>query len=118
MDRRSQAGVVIVIGVLMVLLALLADTLGIGHAGFGWKRGVLLAAGVVVVAIGAWLALPPADERAASGGTADPAAEPPAPDSEPASVEQELTGGDRDRTPPEPAPDSGGKAGTGSAGSD
>lgn len=60
MERRTIALAVIAVGVVMVLLALLADTLGIGAEGFGWRRGVLLAAGAVVVLGGvAYLLRPP-----------------------------------------------------------
>jgi hypothetical protein len=39
----------IALGVLAVLVAVLADLLGIGgHGGFGWKQGALLAVGVLV----------------------------------------------------------------------
>jgi hypothetical protein len=79
MERRSLAGVVAAIGVAMVLLSLLADTLGIGQAGFGWKRGVLLAAGIVVVLVGVFLALTPAVEGGPAAGGPEPA--PPEPDS-------------------------------------
>jgi hypothetical protein len=79
MERRSLAGVVAAIGVAMVLLSLLADTLGIGQAGFGWKRGVLLAAGIVVVLVGVFLALTPAVEGGPAAGGTEPA--PPEPDS-------------------------------------
>ena len=48
MERRNIALALIAAGVAMALLALLADALGIGDEGFGWRRGALLAAGVVV----------------------------------------------------------------------
>jgi hypothetical protein len=52
MERRTVALLVIATGVVMVLIALLADVLGIGAEGFGWRRGAFLAAGVVVAIAG------------------------------------------------------------------
>jgi hypothetical protein len=73
MERRSVALALIAVGVVMVLIALLADALGIGEEGFGWRRGALLAAGVVVAGAGAAYLMMPARE----GGEATP---PPAED--------------------------------------
>lgn len=43
----------IVLGVIAVVLAALADPLGIGgQPGFGWKQGVLLGVGLVLVIVG------------------------------------------------------------------
>ena len=68
MERRSIALGAIAVGVVMVLIALLADTLGIGESGFGWRRGLFLAVGVVVALAGvAYLLMPP---RAGEGGAA------------------------------------------------
>lgn len=40
----------IAIGALAVLVAVLADPLGIGgHGGFGWKQGAVLAVGILLV---------------------------------------------------------------------
>jgi hypothetical protein len=78
MERRNIALGVIAVGVVMVLIALLADTLGIGESGFGWKRGLFLAVGVVVALAGAaYLLMPP---RASEGGDVG---ERPAPDEPP-----------------------------------
>jgi hypothetical protein len=41
--------VVVLVGVVAALLAVLANPLGIGHAGFGWKQGVLLAVGILLI---------------------------------------------------------------------
>ena len=47
--RKPVGTTALVVGVLAVLLALLADELGLGgHPGFNWKQGILLAAGVAV----------------------------------------------------------------------
>jgi hypothetical protein len=67
-ERRTIALAVIAVGVAMALLALLADTLGIGEEGFGWRRGVLLAAGIVVALGGvAYLLRPPGAAPPAGG---------------------------------------------------
>jgi hypothetical protein len=44
--------VVVLVGVVAALLAVLANPLGIGHAGFGWKQGVLLAVGILLIIAG------------------------------------------------------------------
>jgi hypothetical protein len=47
----------IVLGVIAVALAALADPLGIGgNSGFGWKQGVVLGVGLVLVVVGALVA--------------------------------------------------------------
>jgi hypothetical protein len=53
--RREQTGFVVVgAGVIAVLLAILADPIGIGGAdGFGWKQIVLLVVGVILAILGA-----------------------------------------------------------------
>ncbi len=52
--RRKPLGTAsVVIGVLAILLALLADEIGVGgQPGFNWKQGLLLAAGVAVTLFG------------------------------------------------------------------
>ncbi len=47
------------VGVVAVLIAVLTDPLGIGGSGgaFGWKQGVLLGLGIVLVIAGAVMAL-------------------------------------------------------------
>ena len=67
MERRNIAWAAIAIGVIMVLVALLADTLGIGESGFGWKRGLFLAVGVVVLLAGAAYLVMPQREQPAPG---------------------------------------------------
>jgi hypothetical protein len=50
------ARVVIGVGVLLVLIALFADPLGLGRSvGFGWKRGLGVLIGVVVILAGFYL---------------------------------------------------------------
>jgi hypothetical protein len=55
MTSTERNGFVAVgMGVLVILIALLADPIGIGGAtGFGWKQIFLLALGVVVSVVGA-----------------------------------------------------------------
>ena len=59
--------VVVLVGVVAALLGALANTLGIGHAGFGWKQGVLLAIGVLLIIGGGVMAL-----RSPNGGAGAP----------------------------------------------
>ena len=58
MSRRRAGLLVIVVGLLAALLAVLANPLGIGHSGFGWKQVTLLAIGAVLIVAGVALALP------------------------------------------------------------
>ncbi|MDQ3587127.1 MAG: hypothetical protein M3433_01600 [Actinomycetota bacterium] len=54
MNRRFLATAAVAGGIVLVLLAVLADTLGFGgQEGFGWKQAVLLAVGLVVALLGA-----------------------------------------------------------------
>ncbi len=56
MDRPMLARVVIGVGVLLVLIALFADPLGLGKsAGFGWKQGVGVIIGALVMLAGLYL---------------------------------------------------------------
>jgi hypothetical protein len=79
MDRRTIGLGAIAVGVVMVLIALLADTLGIGEEGFGWRRGLFLAVGVVVALAGlAYLLMPPrAREGEGVAGRPPPGDRPP-----------------------------------------
>jgi hypothetical protein len=50
MSSRQIGMVVVVVGVVAALIAALADPLGIGgEEGFGWKQGVLLAIGIILI---------------------------------------------------------------------
>lgn len=55
MDNSMLARVVLGIGALLVLLALFADPLGLGRPGFGWRQGLGLVIGVVVILAGLYL---------------------------------------------------------------
>ena len=53
MKRKPIGTAALVLGVLAVLLALLADEIGLGdNPGFQWKQAILLAVGVIVTAFG------------------------------------------------------------------
>jgi hypothetical protein len=53
MSRRPLGIVIALVGSVAVLIAVLADPLGIGSVGgFGWKQGVLLAIGIVLAIAG------------------------------------------------------------------
>ena len=53
LKRKPLGTSSVVIGVLAILLAVLADEIGIGGAaGFNWKQGILLAVGVAVTLFG------------------------------------------------------------------
>jgi len=51
--RRAQSIVLLVVGILLVLLALLADIIGVGRVpGFGWKQALTLLVGLVLIGVG------------------------------------------------------------------
>jgi len=53
LKRKPLGAASVVIGVLAILLALLADEIGVGgQPGFNWKQALLLAAGVAVTLFG------------------------------------------------------------------
>ena len=56
MNNPMLAWVVIGIGAILVLIALFADPLGLGKsAGFGWKQGVGVIIGALVMLAGLYL---------------------------------------------------------------
>lgn len=56
MQTPAFAWTVIVVGVLLVILAALADPLGLGRSpGFGWLQGLGVVIGVVVLLAGLYL---------------------------------------------------------------
>jgi hypothetical protein len=60
---------VALVGVVAALIAALADPLGIGDQGWGWKQTVLLVVGIVLVIAGGVMAL-----RSPSSATGAPPA--------------------------------------------
>jgi hypothetical protein len=67
----TQLGIVLAVaGVVAALIAALANPLGIGHAGFGWKQGLLLGVGIVLIVVGIAIA-----RRSPGRGTRVPPAE-------------------------------------------
>ena len=63
MSARQTGLLIIVVGLAAALLGALANPLGIGHSGFGWKQVVLLVAGILLAVVGAMVVL-----RAPSSG--------------------------------------------------
>lgn len=61
---------VVLVGVVAALIAALANPLGIGDPGFGWKQGVLLAIGILLIIAGGVMVLRSPGSRA---GAAPPA---------------------------------------------
>lgn len=54
MPTLTTRTLTIAVGTLLILVALLADVVGLGgEPGFGWKQGVLLVIGLALVAGGA-----------------------------------------------------------------
>jgi type VI protein secretion system component VasK len=95
MQRRTAALLVIATGVVMVLIALLADVLGIGEEGFGWRRGALLAAGIVVVLAGVAYLMAPARARDAAAEQRSAEQQPAAAEQPPPAAEQPRPADDR-----------------------
>jgi hypothetical protein len=53
MSARTQGGVLLIVGVLIILLSAAADRLGIGgFPGIGWKQILGIVGGVVVASVG------------------------------------------------------------------
>jgi hypothetical protein len=56
MNNPTLAWVLIAVGAIVVLIALFADPVGVGKsAGFGWKQGLGVVIGVVVIVAGFYL---------------------------------------------------------------
>ena len=54
MPKLAARNLMIGLGVLLILVALLADTLGLGpNARFGWKQGIVVSVGSALVVGGA-----------------------------------------------------------------
>jgi uncharacterized RDD family membrane protein YckC len=52
MSKKAVGWVLLVVGVLLFLISAMADSIGIGVPGFGWKQLVGLVVGVVLAAFG------------------------------------------------------------------
>jgi len=53
LKRKPIGTITLVVGILAILLAVLADTIGVGgEPGFAWKQAILLAVGVLVALFG------------------------------------------------------------------
>ena len=55
MDRRVLGILLVLVGVALVVVSALANTIGIGKMGFGWKQILGVAVGAALVAAGAGL---------------------------------------------------------------
>ena len=58
--------VVVLVGVVAALIAALANPLGIGDPGFGWKQGVRLAIGILLIIVGGVMLRSPSSETGAA----------------------------------------------------
>ena len=76
MTERQTGWLIVAVGVAAALLGALANPLGIGHSGFGWKQVVLLAVGIVVAVVGAVVALRAPSPGAGTGPEPGPDAGP------------------------------------------
>jgi hypothetical protein len=52
-SRRHVGIVIVLVGIVAALIAALAEPLGIGEEGFGWKQAALLVIGIVLIVGGA-----------------------------------------------------------------
>jgi hypothetical protein len=58
MSKKTIGFVFIVLGGVIAVVSLAADAIGIGNkSGFGWQQLLGTAIGVIVVIVGAWLAV-------------------------------------------------------------
>ncbi len=56
MSQKTLGIILVVLGIVLLVVAVFADSLGVGaRHGFGWKQIVGSIAGVVVAVVGAWL---------------------------------------------------------------
>ena len=74
MSSRQTGLLIVVVGVAAALLGALANPLGIGHSGFGWKQVVLLVVGIVVAGVGAAVLRRAPSSNAAPGSEPGPEA--------------------------------------------
>jgi len=54
MQNRMFARVLVSVGVLLVLVSAFANSLGLGHPGFGWKKTLGVVVGAVILVAGLW----------------------------------------------------------------
>jgi len=58
MSKKTIGLVLVIVGVIILVVALLADTIGIGGSpGFGYKQWLMAGAGIILALVGAGLAL-------------------------------------------------------------
>jgi hypothetical protein len=74
MSSRQAGLLIVIVGVAAALLGALANPLGIGHSGFGWKQVVLLVVGIVMAVVGATVMLRAPSSDAAPGPQPGPEA--------------------------------------------
>ncbi len=56
MSRKTLGIILVVLGIVVLIVAVFADSLGVGAKhGFGWKQIAASITGVVVAAVGVWL---------------------------------------------------------------
>lgn len=67
MSARQAGLLSVVVGAAAVLLAVLANPLGIGHSGFGWHQVLLLVVGIVLALVGVGMLLRGPSSGAAPG---------------------------------------------------
>ncbi len=56
MSRKTLGIILVVLGIVLLIVAVFADSLGVGAGhGFGWKQIAASVAGVLVAVFGVWL---------------------------------------------------------------
>ena len=55
MTAKGRSGVLVIVGVVLALVSVLADSVGVGaHPDFGWRQIVGMAVGLVMAGVGVW----------------------------------------------------------------
>jgi LPXTG-motif cell wall-anchored protein len=57
MQMRQGGLLLALLGVLAIIFAFIAHSIGIGHSGFGTKHVILLVVGIILLAAGALIAM-------------------------------------------------------------
>ena len=57
MSKKTLGILLVVLGVILVVVSLAADTIGIGSGAFGPKQIIGTAIGIILALVGVWLAL-------------------------------------------------------------